>query len=112
MGFLSKLFQPAPARLPRLPSGSFTMDRQGRVIAYTLPQSFPAGQMQEIGREVLEYFRSATQAQMPVRELLVTYPALKLAARELRGGAIVFLMPQTLTKTEPQVLCAKKNWPT
>jgi hypothetical protein len=29
-------------------------------------------------------------------ELIVYYPALKITARELRGGAIVYLSPQTL----------------
>ncbi|MBI5385033.1 MAG: hypothetical protein HZA90_10145 [Verrucomicrobia bacterium] len=98
MGFLSKWFKPSPSRLMRLPSGSFTVDRDGRVITYTLPQTFPVGHMQEIGREVLAYFRGAQQAQMPVKELVVNYPSLKLTARELRGGAIVFLAPQSLTK--------------
>lgn len=98
MGFLSKIFKPPPVGLVRLPMGSFTIDREGRVITCTLPQSFPMGHMQEIGRIVLAYFRGAQQAQMPVRELIVNYPALKLAARELRGGAIVFLTPQTLIK--------------
>jgi hypothetical protein len=98
MGFLKQIFKPAPARLARLPCGSFTVDRQGRVVTYTLPQSFPMARMQEIGRHVLAYFRSAQHAQMPVRELIVQYRALRLAARELRGGAIVFLAPQGLNR--------------
>ena len=80
------------------PSGSFTVDREGHVITFTLPQSFPAAQMQEMGQVVLAYFQGAQQAQIPVKELVVTYPTLKLTARELRGGAIVFLAPQPLFK--------------
>ena len=98
MGFLRKIFKPAPARLVKLPSGSFTVDREGHVITCTLPQSFPAARMQEMGRAVLAYFRAAQQAQIPVTEVVVTYPTLKLTARDLRGGAIVFLAPQPLMK--------------
>jgi hypothetical protein len=98
MGFLN-LFARAPQnRLGRLPSGSFTVDRDGRVISYTLSQSFPKTRMEEIAREVLAYFEEAQRVQMPVRELVVHYPALKLSARELRGGAIVFLTPQTWSR--------------
>jgi len=98
MGFLRKIFRSAPARLVKLPSGSFTVDREGRVITCTLPSSFPLAHMQEMGRLVLAYFQGAQQAQIPVRELIVSYPALRLSARELRGGAIIFLRPQTLMK--------------
>jgi hypothetical protein len=78
----------------RLPSGSFTLDREGRIMTSTLPQSFPASQMREIGARVLASFRTAKKAQMPLSEIIVHYAALKILARELRGGAIVFLMPQ------------------
>jgi hypothetical protein len=95
MGFLN-LFSRAPQpRLGRLPSGSFTVDRDGRVISYTLSQNFPAARMEEIASQVLAYFREAQRARMPAQELAVHYPALKLSARELRGGAIIFLTPQT-----------------
>jgi len=32
---------------------------------------------------------------MPLSELIVNYSALRILARELRGGAIVFLMPSS-----------------
>ena len=101
MGFLNFFSKSAKPRLTRLPSGSFTMDREGRVISTTLPQSFPASHMQEMGRQVLAFFRAAETAQMPLSEMIVYYSALKLTARELRGGAIVFVTPQTLTQNEP-----------
>jgi hypothetical protein len=99
MGFLNQLFRPAPARLVKLPAGSFTVDRTGSVITSTLPQTFPPASLQEMGRAVLAYFQGAQQAQIPVRELIVHYPVLRLSARELRGGAIIFLRPLTLAKT-------------
>jgi len=98
MGFLRLFSRAQPQRLGRLPSGSFTVDRDGRVISYTLSQTFPVARMEEIAAEVLAYFREAQRAQMPAQELAVHYPALKLAARELRGGAIIFLTPQTWSR--------------
>lgn len=96
MGFLSLRKKNGPLTLLRLPAGSFTVDRTGRVLVNTLPQSFPARLVHEIGRQVLETFRSAGKAQMPLSELVADYSSLKLTARELRGGAIVFLTPRGL----------------
>lgn len=95
MGFL-KLFssKQTTSQLKLLPSGSFTLDREGRIMTSTLPQSFPAAEMRELGRQVLEAFRNAQKAQMQLSEIIIHYAALKLLARELRGGAIIFLMPQ------------------
>jgi hypothetical protein len=84
----------APTQLMPLPSGSFTLDREGKVMTSTLPQSFPAAQLRDIGQQVLASFRTAQKAQMPLAEIIIHYAALKLLARELRGGAIVFIMPQ------------------
>ena len=98
MGILSRFFKPTKSELVHLPAGSFTLDREGRVMTSTLPQSFPPERLQEIGAHVLASFRSAKKAQMPLAEIIIHYSALKLLARELRGGAIVFLMPQSMTQ--------------
>lgn len=95
MGLLNYFSKPAPALLG-LPSGSFTLDRSGRVVISTLPSSFPVALVAEIGRSVLTVLRDAQAAQLPLAELVVYYPALRITARELRGGAIIFLSPQTL----------------
>lgn len=96
MGFLSRFFKPADTALIHLPAGSFTLDRDGKIMTSTLPQSFPAEHLHAIGDHVLASFKSAKKAQMPLTELTINYSALKLQARELRGGAIIFLMPQSL----------------
>ena len=80
-----------------LPHGSFTVDREGRVLASTLPQSFPNEFAEEIAVDVLAAFRDAQAAKLVLREFIVRYANLKLTARELRGGAIIFLVPQTLS---------------
>ena len=98
MGFLSFLSKPKQSRLVHLPSGSFTIDSEGSVMTSTLPQSFPATRMQDIGHKVIASFQAARQAQMPLAEIIIYYAALKILARELRGGAIIFLMPQSLNQ--------------
>ena len=91
MGLLS-LFasKPAPSLL-RLPSGSFTVDREGKVLIGTLPSTFPTALASDIAAQVLAAFREAEAAQLPLSVLIINYPTLKVTAREMRGGAIVFL---------------------
>lgn len=108
MGFLSRLFKSSDPGLVHLPAGSFTLDRDGKVMTSTLPQSFPSEHLNAIGEQVLASFRSAKKAQMPLSELIIHYAALKLLARELGGGAIVFLMPQSLN---PQAHSTLKKAP-
>lgn len=88
--------------LGRLPSGSFTVDRQGRVIASTLSQSFPESRVREIAQAVLGTFRHAREIQIPLHELVVDYAAVKLTARELRGGAMIFLTPTGMSSSASQ----------
>ncbi len=100
MGLLNLLSKPAPSLL-RLPSGSFTVDRSGHILVGTLPSSFPGSVVKAIANEVLGAFKTAADAQLPLAELIVHYPSLKITARELRGGAIVFLAP-TASNTPAQ----------
>jgi hypothetical protein len=93
MGFLSLFAKPKPTLL-RLPSGSFTVDREGCVLMGTLPSSFPVSLVKDIAQQVLTTFGEAAAVQLPLAELVIHYPSLKIIARELRGGAIVFLSPK------------------
>jgi len=93
MGLLT-LFAKAPGPLLKLPSGGFTVDRTGCVLISTLPSSFPAELANQIAQDALAAFRSAAAAQLPLSELIISYPSLKITARELRGGAVVFLSPK------------------
>jgi hypothetical protein len=101
MGLLSVFSKPAPT-LVRLPSGSFTVDREGSVLVGTLPSSFPASLVSDIARQVLAVFRDGAAAQLPLSEIIINYPSLKITARELRGGAIIFLSPQALSSPANQ----------
>ena len=93
MGLLNLFAKPVPS-LVRLPSGSFTVDWEGCVLMGTLPSSFPASLVKDIAQQVRAAFSEAAAAQLPLTELVLHYPSLKIAARELRGGAIVFLSPK------------------
>jgi len=101
MGLLSFFSKPARTLL-KLPSGSFTVDRGGKVVVATLPSSFPLELILEIGNAVLQAFRDAQDAHLPLNELVVHYPSLRVTAREMRGGAIVFLTP--ILSTSPKVM--------
>jgi hypothetical protein len=93
MGLLNLLRSPAPTLL-RLPSGSFTVDRTGAVVTTTLPSHFPEDVVQGLARLVLDAFRDAAQAQLPLSELIADYSSLRITARALRGGAIIFVAPR------------------
>lgn len=95
MGLLNLFAKPVP-KLTRLPSGSFTVDALGRVLVSTLPNSFSPVHLQEISSTVLAIFKDAREAALPLSELIVRYGGFKITARELRGGAIVFLKPKEL----------------
>ena len=97
MGFVTQFFiKPAKPALVQLPSGSFMIDPRGKITTSTLPGSFPSAHVQAIGNQVLEAFRSADKAKVPLLELTIHFAALKLVARNLRGGALVYLVPQTV----------------
>ena len=95
MGLLN-LFS-KPSTLLQLPRGSFTVDKDGRVLASTLPRSFPEEFAEEIALQVLGTFRAAQKARISLNEVIVQYANLKITARELRGGAIIFLVPKTFS---------------
>lgn len=101
MGLLTKWFRPTRPLL-RLHSGSFSVDRTGRVLASTLPSSFPADLVRAIGTSVSQTFQEALAAQLPLEQLIVHYPGLKITAREMRGGAIVFLATNNFTSPTPK----------
>ena len=85
-----------PLRPERLPHGAFTLHRGGEIAGSTLPSSFPRVAVAEIGRVVLESFARAQETNLPLTDLYIHYSGLTIIARELRGGALIFLNPATL----------------
>ncbi len=96
MGILNFFSTPVPKLTVKLPSGSFTVDGRGRVLASTLPHSFPEPLMMEISSAVLAIFKDAKESGLPLLEIIARYGGLKIVGRELRGGAIIFLKPKGL----------------
>ena len=103
MGFLrkfSRIFH-ARASIQTLPAGSVTVDRNGHVVTSTVSSAYPVALLAEIGRSVLLLFREAREAQTPLAEISIHFASLHITARELRGGAVIFLFPQTALSPAP-----------
>jgi len=92
MGLLTRFSK--AGNLLKLPSGSFTLDSEGSVLVSTLPSSFPEELVVDIAKEVIAGFRGAEAAQLPLSDIIINFPSLKITARNLRGGAVVFLLPK------------------
>lgn len=95
MGFLTR-FKESKAELKRLPSGTFTVDADCHVVSSTLPRTVTDAQVREIGHTILAIFHGARTANLQFSELVVQYATYKITAREMRGGAIIFLSPRTV----------------
>lgn len=104
MGFVTQFFiKPRKTPLVELPQGSFTVDGLGKILTCTVPGAF-RGQIHAIATTVLAAQRAAREAQLPLTELTVSFEGLKLVARDLRGGAIIFLERQTELASPPDAL--------
>ena|SRR5437764_12125543 len=93
MGFLGLFSKPSPG-VQVLPSGTLTVDRNNHILATTVSSTCSAQLLQQIGDQVLTLFRQARKAQLPLAELTIHFSSLKISAREMRGGAIIFLTPK------------------
>ncbi len=100
MGILSNIFRRA-ATVQSLPAGSLTVDRHGKIITSTVSSTYPQNLLVNIGQEVITLLRSARTAQMPLAEISLHFGSLQITARELRGGAVIFLVPQTALSPTP-----------
>ncbi|HUZ06056.1 MAG TPA: hypothetical protein VMV89_01065 [Candidatus Paceibacterota bacterium] len=93
MGFL-KWFSSSRPAVHTLPLGSFTVDRHGKVMSATVGADFPASLLQDIAAEILSVFKEARTAQMPMAEVSLDFAGLQVSARDMQGGAIIFLTPK------------------
>ena len=85
----------------RLPTGSFTVDAQGDVVSSTVPQAVPSALVREIGQCVVAVFDGARKANLALSEMVAQYATFKITAREMRGGAIIFLSPKSPRRVTP-----------
>lgn len=82
-----------PVEAGRMPSGCFAVNRQGGIICSTLPQWFPMETAEEIGDTILASFRIASETNVKLTDISVRYSGMNILARDLRGGALIFLVP-------------------
>lgn len=102
MGLIKKLFR-RQAGVQELPSGSLTVDRNGNTITSTIPSKYPAALVSEIAKDVLKIFSDAREANSALTEINVQFASLNVTARELGGGAIIFLFPQIAMPQMPHL---------
>jgi hypothetical protein len=98
---LVKLFSKSRPAVQRLPAGGMTVDRHGKIVATTVSSAYPPELLREIADEVLLLFREARAAQVPLSELNLHFASLQITAREMRGGAFVYLSPKTQFANSP-----------
>ena len=79
---------------PPLPSGSYTVDREGKVVTSTISSAVPGETLEQISAQILQTFRDAKQSELNIAEFSLSMGAMNIKARELRGGAIIFLAPR------------------
>jgi len=91
MNSLVKSQAMGPARFPR---GSYTVSSDGGIVVSTLPGSFPRDRMEAIARVMLSALGSARELGAPFTELAADFAGLEIRARDLAGGAIIFVTPQ------------------
>jgi hypothetical protein len=99
MGLLN-IFGKSEPTLLTLPSGSFTVGADGNIVASTISSGFPRKHLQDIARVVLRSFTMAQDAGLPLSDLNIEFPTFRITARELRGGALVFLIPVNVGATK------------
>ena len=91
MNLLTKSQAVGPARFPH---GSYTVSSSGSVVVSTLPGSFPRERMEAIAKVILSALASARELGTPLNELAADFAGLEIRARDLSGGAIIFVTPQ------------------
>lgn len=101
MGLLNLFTGKCNPEVQVLPSGSLTIDRDAQILASTVSSAVPEDLLKEIGARVLQLFRQARNAQVPITELTLHFASLRITARELRGGAMIFLTPKHSFNVSP-----------
>lgn len=80
--------------MEKLPKGSFRISAAGQISASTIPGGFPRETLKEIGEMFVQAFKSAQEQGVPLKELNLDYGGAKIAGREAKGGAVIFLTPR------------------
>lgn len=101
MGFLGLFEQTAKSPL-KMPTGCFSLSAEGAIVSSTISSGFPKSIIQEIGDLILHTFHEAHKTGFGLHEITVHYASLRITARDLHGGALVFLNPRLMSTPETQ----------
>ena len=99
MAFLNRTKKTAASSEEVIPSGSFTVDRNGRILTSTIRSGVPVEKLTLVARVVLDILHRAQESPVPAEEISVRFSSMNLEARDLRGGAIIFLTPAKAVKS-------------
>jgi hypothetical protein len=77
-----------------LPSGSFTIDSTGALIASTVSSRFPQEYLHQVSKLVVQTFIQGRENGLALTEFQVKFGAMSIRAVEMRGGALIFLTPR------------------
>lgn len=94
MGLL-KIFSKSSPGVRRLPSGSMTVDGNGKILASTFSSSCSPELLKQVAVQVLRLLRESRSGQLPLAEISLQFASLRIVARELRGGAMIFITPKS-----------------
>ena len=97
MGLLKNIFG-SSADAPRsrnCPAAASPWIARARSSVPPFPPRIRRNCCRTVAKEVLALLHEAHVAQMPLAEVSIHFAVLRITARELRGGAIIFLFPQT-----------------
>ena len=83
----------SPETLAQLPAGSFSVDSSGEILVGTVPSDWLNRHGPPLARVLVSTFAAAEAQACPLAEIVVRFAGLKVTARNLRGGALVFLAP-------------------
>ncbi len=103
MGFLGLFEQTAKVPL-KIPTGCFSLDPEGNVVSSTMPSSFPEEIIVEIGEAILETFQESHESGLGLTEISIHFSSLRVTARDLHGGALIFLNPLTMSSLQSNKL--------
>ena len=83
-----------PITADHLPSGCFSVHRGGEIATTTLPSWFSQKLTLDIARVAINAIKSAEETGLAVSEIHINYAGVEITAKDLRGGALIFIRPK------------------
>lgn len=93
MGFLD-VFKSKASAAPSLPSGSFTVDRDGVILSSTVSSAVSEENLRQIAAVSLKILAEAREKGLPMSDLTFRFGAMNIRAVDIRMGALIYLNPK------------------